>query len=360
MLDRSEYSNLRLIEVGDVPLVKNAFPTQTTFYSTYSRAEYGRERDGYHVLSARNLSSFLKDVHAPDVSLIICHPTAVSPWHWDWLSRSIFSRRLLQGHAPFLRAFGPQIFRFPVQAPLVVVDLPDLPLITKNNLFLLDRCKLYFKRELPADNWQVFQKTAHRNSPTPRFRNSQRQLERIAKLRPLPLGIPMDRENMLPIESRPKKTDIFFAGMINGSSTVRKKGMAELLALRERGIKVDIPEGRLPVEEFYRRCAEAWLTWSPEGLGWDCFRHYEAPACGSVPLINRPTIERFMPLIDGEHAIYYDIEPGGLTSAAMKALADKPLLTAIANQAKTHVMSHHTPASIAHYILSTSLNLPVR
>ena len=352
-----EISNLQIVEIGDTPYVKNVFPSQTVFYSTSPRSEYVNADEGYHILTVRSFGSFIKAVHSPDVSLIVCHPTVVSPWHWDWLSRSLFSRRLFQGQVPLLRAFGLQIFRFPVRAPMVVLDFPDLPFISTNNLYLLDRCQLYFKRELPVDNWQVFQKTAHRNLPTPRFRNSHRQLERIAKLRALPLGIPTSRVNMLPIDQRPKKTDIFFAGLINGSSTVRKKGFAELLALREKGIIVDIPDARLPPDEFYRRCGEAWLTWSPEGLGWDCFRHYEAPACGSVPLINHPTIERFMPLIDGQHAVYYDIEPGGLTRAISKALDNKPLLTEMASQAKAHVMSHHTPAAIAKYVVATSLSL---
>ena len=70
---------------------------------------------------------------------------------------------------------------------------------------------------------------------------------------------------------------------------------------------------RLSLPEFYQRAARAWLVWSPEGLGWDCFRHYEAPACGSVPVINQPNIERHQPLVHGEHAFYYDRSPGELT-----------------------------------------------
>jgi hypothetical protein len=351
-----DFDGLRLIEIGDVPFVKDIFPSQTTYFSTSPRETYGRAEDGYHALTLRTLAPFIAKIRDPSLSLIICHPTGVSPWHWDWLSRCIFSRRLFQGQMPFLRAFAPQFLRLPVRAPIIVLDFPDLRLINTNNLFLLDRSRFYFKRELPADNWQVFQKTAHRNSPTPRFRNSSRQRDRVSKLRPLPLGIPTTRVQMLPIDSQPKKSDIFFAGLIDGSSTVRKRGLSELVALRERGIKVDIPEQRLPPEEFYKRCGEAWLTWSPEGLGWDCFRHYEAPVCGSVPLINRPTIERFMPLQDGEHAVYYDIEPGGLTRAATHALSDKAQLQAMADAAKAHVMSYHTPSAIARYVVSTGLS----
>src|SRR5439155_445835 len=84
------------------------------------------------------------------------------------------------------------------------------------------------------------------------------------------------------------------------------------------------------VHEFLERCARAWLVWAPEGFGWDCFRSYEAAVCGSVPLMNRPTIERYQPLIEGVHALYYDVEPGELGRAVMAALADRDRLVAIA------------------------------
>ena len=140
-----------------------------------------------------------------------------------------------------------------------------------------------------------------------------------------------------------KTADVFFAGDTESSSSVRAAGMRELTALRERGITVDIPQSRLPLPEFYQRAARAWLVWSPEGLGWDCFRHYEAPACGAVPVINQPTIERHQPLAAGEHAFYYDPAPGELTRTIVAALADKDRLRAMARAGQSHVMAHHTP-----------------
>ena len=129
------------------------------------------------------------------------------------------------------------------------------------------------------------------------------------------------------------------------------------MALRDQGISVDIPDAPLPREEFYRRCAAAWLVWSPEGYGWDCFRHYEAPACGSVPVINLPTIRRHQPLIDGEHALFYEPEPGGLTKAALAALADKPGLTRIAELGREHVLAHHTPTAISRHMADEGAKL---
>ncbi len=136
---------------------------------------------------------------------------------------------------------------------------------------------------------------------------------------------------------------------------MRQRGFSELLALRDRGFVVDIPERQLSQSEFYRRCAQARLTWSPEGLGWDCFRHYEAAMCRSVPLINQPTIERYRPLLHGSHAIYYDVEAGGLTRAATAALSDRPHLEVMGRAARDHVLTHHTPEAIARYVVRTSL-----
>jgi hypothetical protein len=72
--------------------------------------------------------------------------------------------------------------------------------------------------------------------------------------------------------------------------------------------------------------------------------------CGSVPMINLPTIERHQPLIAGEHALYYEPEPGGLSRAIRAALADKPALKRIAEQGRAHVLAHHTVAALARHV----------
>jgi hypothetical protein len=269
--------------------------------------------------------------------------------------RALFHRRTLRGEVSFSRALGPQLLRAGASAPIAVIDHEDIPLINRNNLFLLDRCHTYFKRELPVDRWRLFLKTEHANLPTPRFRMRARNLARIAKLQPISLGLPRPSLAAIPTESIEKTVDVFFAGQVEGSSSVRARGMAELAVLRERGLTVDVPSERMPPAEFYRRAAAAWLTWSPEGLGWDCFRHYEACACESVPVISQPTIERHRPLVAGEHAFYYDVEPGGLTRAIMAAIADKPRLSKMAQAARRHVLAHHTPSALARSVVERSL-----
>jgi glycosyltransferase involved in cell wall biosynthesis len=290
----------------------------------------------------------------PAVAVVVCHPSMFAPWDWRWLSRAVFSRRLPQAGLPISSVFGPQLLRGVVAAPIAIVDLEDLPVVNRCSMFLLDRAAAYFKRELPTDHWKVFLKTGHHGVPTPRYRMVRRNRRRVEKLLPLPLGLKSASEGPFP-EPMEKTVDVFFAGRIEGSSTVRKRGIGELMALSDSGVTIDIAEKPLPAEAFYKRAAAARLVWSPEGFGWDCFRHYEAAMCGSVPLINHPTIERYQPLIGGKHAVYYDVEPGGLTRAVLEALADRERLSAMARTAKAFVQTHHTRTAVVDYVLQTTL-----
>ncbi len=112
-----------------------------------------------------------------------------------------------------------------------------------------------------------------------------------------------------------------------------------------------MPPARLPRKEFYERCARAWLVWSPEGLGWDCFRHYESAACRSVPVINRPRIVWHEPMQEGVHCFFYEPSGGNLAAVVKAALADKEKLRTMAEAGREHVLRHQTPTAICEYIL---------
>lgn len=329
------------------PHVAAAFPQQTRSFMPRPV----KPESSFTKLSLPNFAILNRELHAPDLSLIVTGPSQLTLW--PLLMRSLFDRRAWQGYPRFGPALAPHLLRWPTAAPIAVVDTCDFPYINRADLFLLARCTYYFKRELPPDRWRLFTKTAHRELPTRRFRRQSRLRHFIDKLRPISLGLPPVAR--LPTTELDKTADVFVSVGGEDTSTVRKAGMSELVALRERGYRIDIAEGRLPPEEFYRRCAQAWIVWSPEGLGWDCFRHYEALGCSSVPVINQPTIERHRPLIGGVHALYYDPEPGCLTGAIEAALADKDRLRAIARAGKAHVLAHHTMAAIGNYVVETTL-----
>lgn len=344
---------MRIIEIGAAPCFKLPFPDQTVHFSTLHAGGPNDPAAGRYTLTLGTLPILYRALREP-ADLVVCQPSFFSPWHWKWITRALFDRRALHGQIPLFRPWGAQLLRLKLRAPLAVMDLEDSPIINRSAFFLLDRCQAYFKRELPTDYWRLFIASGHAGFPTPRFRRNQRYAEGLKKVRPLSLGLPHGSLEELPDGPREKTADVFFAGRVDGM-TVREHGLAELLALRNKGVRVDIPEAPLPRKEFYERCARAWLVWSPEGYGWQCFRHYEALGCGSVPVISKPTIEQAHPLKHGEHALFYGVEPGELTRIINAALADKDKLRDVAKAGRAHVLAHHTPRAMAEYVIETTL-----
>jgi hypothetical protein len=158
----------------------------------------------------------------------------------------------------------------------------------------------------------------------------------------------------------PAKTrDVFVAMSIDGRTTVRNEGIQQLRELARNGIVIDFVEQWMSRSEYLERMAKSWLTWSPEGYGWDCFRHYEAPIAYSVPIINSPTIVRSAPLIDGVHAFYYQPDDAqSLSHTIRTALVDKQRLREMAQLARNHIFDHHVrPRPYADIILRMGLGL---
>jgi hypothetical protein len=347
----------KIVEIGQAPLMWRAFPDTTEFFCTWPEQRENPD-SGFQVVSLSSLPRLMGRLQSPQTDLIVVHSSPFAPWHLRGISRSVFRRSALHGHVPFLRTLAPQLLRRKAVAPVAVVDLDDPPVIPRSELFLLDRATLYFKRELPPDHWRVFAGTVHWTVPTPRFRSIPRHQARLSKVRPISLGLSSafldwDRGHALPTAE--KTVDVFFAGRVFGSSTLRRRGVEELRALQAEGYRIDLCDSRLPIDEYLLRCARAHIVWSPEGLGWQSFRAYEAALCGSVPMCNRPTIELYKPLVAGVHALYYEPEPGSLRRAIMLALAQPARLGQIAAAARDHVLAHHTPRAIAHHVLAQTL-----
>ena len=343
---------LKILEVGEFPFMHEGFPLTTTTYFTGPNTPRS-----FPILSLRTLPRLMRDLADPSFDLVVVQPATLAPWSVDAIVRMLFRRSILRGDIRPFHRIGPQLIRRRVAAPIAVVDPADTPFIFRHNRFLLDRATLYFKRELPPDHWRLFMGTMHSSVPTPRFRLKQANIRRVAKVRPISLGVPERQVRNLarPPSVGEKTIDVFFAGRVQGSTSVRERGLKELAALRAKGIAVEIPEGRLPIREFLDRCTRARMVWSPEGLGWECFRTYEAALGGAVPLLNRQTIERYRPLRDGVHAIYYDPEPGELSRVVENALRDPERLAVIGAAARTHVLAYHTHAALARYVAETTL-----
>jgi hypothetical protein len=336
--------------------MSEAYPRTTDHWSTLSSPDHNDPRS--QLVTLASLPRLARALASPDYDLVVVQSGGHSPWSWQGIFRSLFRRSALRGEIPYFRQFGQQMIRGPVAAPVAIWDMADAPIVLRHHAFLMDRATLYFKRELPADYWRVFMGTLHEHVPTPRFRRSDRQRRRVAKLRPISLGLPLglDRNSAVAtFHTESKTSDVFFAGRVDASSTVRARGLDELLALRAKGYKIDIPETPLPLEAYLKRCAQARLTWAPEGYGYETFRTYEAAICGSVPILNAPPIERYRPLQHGVHCFHHDVEPGGLTHTIEHALGDRERLGQMARAARDFVLAEHTFTALGRHVVEATL-----
>lgn len=358
-------SEARLLEIGDLSFIKEAFPDRTTLLWTGRRPPaYWVDRSPSVAIDPSDYSDCtparfvrgMRDAAAGRYDVIVAYLPLYSPWHPRNGVRSLFGDPLHPWRA-LTRGLGISWLRLtkpPV--PLVVVDLNDHFGIRRPSFFLLDKADVVFKRELPADRWQVLAGSAHPALPTLRIRSSRRWQERLEKLRPISLPVPRVDTALMSGDFPDKTADIFFSGSTALNSWVRRTGIVALKELAARGIKVDIPDQILPREQFYRRMSQAWLAWSPSGFGWDCYRTGEAAQCLTVPVVNHPTVERHHPLLQGQHLFQYDIEGDGLARAVEAALADKDRLKQMALAARAHVKTHLMLRPLASHIIETGLS----
>jgi hypothetical protein len=205
----------------------------------------------------------------------------------------------------------------------VIVDTGDYRRLCEATIRLFPRSTLYFQRELDLD-----------------------RITEPVRVRPLPLFVP--NENLIP-ERRQKDIDVFFAGALcNG---VRRDAVETVRSLSGRGLRVVISSAPLPYPDFIAALARSWLVLSPEGYGWDCYRHYEACLAGSVPVINRPSYHRPLFLQHGVHCFYYDLGQGSLAALLLAVLANKDRLMGMAEAGREHVLANHTRSAVARYML---------
>jgi len=232
-------------------------------------------------LKKKKIACIIGTTQARDVSLRNLHPVKV-------LAKLRFARKFGSPDSKERLTLGANILPFwddvIGDTPVLGIDTFDDTLVHPPDMPLFLRSKLFFKSNLPYNYSSNFVERNNQGVNT--------YLEESEKFRPFSLGISEDRYRDL---FALRKTaggyqyDVFAA--INVRNTVRKRALAELRKLKETSkLKIFIPEGRLSQDEFYRICAQSRVTLSPEGGGWDCARHYEAIACGSLPLMNRPHI----------------------------------------------------------------------
>ncbi len=349
-----DLSAIHILEIGDHHHFKQTFSDRTHLLWTGRRRPRSLAPHDYADCTPRAFARAMRELAAGKFDVVVAYAGQRSAWHPRYWLRAMFDSSPLTAAT---RVLGVTWLRHVhLRAPMVVLDMHDIPTIHPSNFFLLDRARAYFKRELPVDHWQSFYGTAHANLPTLRIRRNPRWQARIAKLRPISLqaGL-LDLDGPDADVFSAKASDVFFAGAIADNSTVRSAGLLQLRKLADRGFRIDLATERLSHADYCRRMSRAWLAWSPSGLGWDCYRHYEAPQCLAVPVINYPTVARYRPLLDGVHAIYYAPEGDGLSCAIEAVLADKERLKRIAMAGRAHVRANHAGVAFCERVLRVAL-----
>ena len=171
---------------------------------------------------------------------------------------------------------------------LAVIDLDDWICLPPSGQKLLQACSFYYKRELPYNRFFLY----YQQRPAP-WRLWREKLAPIcAKVRNIPLGIEDKKYSALKkLRKNEQDIDIFYCGQ--STSTIRitaLKHLKELAATTSWNIVI---VDDLPFSEYCATVARSKITLSVSGGGWDCFRHYEAVALGSVPLMDAPTVDAF-------------------------------------------------------------------
>jgi hypothetical protein len=348
----------RILEIGHLGFAKERFPDETLHINTE-----------FAVLSTLSTVSKLRAVWTQARSLL----AAAWQQNFDLVICRCFGRFIYRRDISFpvnlLRWFMGWMIRACVWlqvakgARLAVVDALDESTITSADLFLLKRCTRYFKRELPQNTWNTFLRVQPSHGEFNDLISNPRFVPLASRFAPIGLGVPLNRFRVIdepsrrPLPDDEKLYDLFYAGTVR-HSTVRQNGLEQLIELRARGWRIEIMTGHIAFEEYLEKIRRSWLAWSPEGQGWDCYRHYEACLAGSVPLINYPTIQRHQPLLDDVHCIFYPVEGDGLCRRAEAALADKPKLRRMSAAARAHVLNFHTNGRLGDYLVTETMQVP--
>lgn len=204
----------------------------------------------------------------------------------------------------------------------------------------LEACDLYLKRELSSDPSRSFET----------IRSRYLSANNLAKVYPFPIcgEEPCRRtlkRNRIDFDSNliwgKRKYDIIFIGKIDGRPG-RKEITAIFDVLGKEGYSVFFCDKRLDYNEYMELLANAQLCLSPRGLGWDCYRHYEAASQGCVPILPFPDIRRSKPLLDGKHCFFYDESDSVLEQIRVFLSTETKTLVNMGKMSREHVLDHHT------------------
>lgn len=200
----------------------------------------------------------------------------------QWKKR--FVQEELRKHPPSY-TFPLSLAELRQYAPIAAIDLRDPTYLEPGDIEILKQVHCYFKREIPYNRFLLYHAFRRKSAQTPET------LALLDKVCGIPLGILDDKfEQLRRLRTQPQDIDLFFGSRI--SNTMRATALRLLQEhAANRGWNVVASTESRSFDEYCQLIAKSKLTISVEGDGWDCFRHYEAAALGSLPVINMPTTD---------------------------------------------------------------------
>jgi len=344
----------RFVEIGFVPLLKSAFPDETHFVDTRFSWIDGRG----HQPASDSIFNRLKELAQAAIDALSI-PTSIGIDLVAVRSRGPENPRPGTGY--FLKKIlGWSVHQLAIHlaskhdCKLVVIDRSDETTIHPNDLRIIKRCDHYFKRELPWSSWSVFErlKPAEICIGTASGFPSLQAL--AGKLTPLSLGVEDDiavEQNKRP-DNR-KKFDVFYLG--KPYNMERRLAIDQDLAdLEKKGLRVFRTKSSLTRSEFLQTIRESRIAVSPGGVGWDCFRHYEIPACGTALLIERPSHQTYAPPLENIEAIHYDPHLS-ILPIVTHWLQDPGALERVAAAGRSWVHLHHSYSALGKRVVEVAL-----
>ncbi|GAK57911.1 hypothetical protein U27_04883 [Candidatus Vecturithrix granuli] len=239
--------------------------------------------------------------------------------------------------------------------PVVAIDISDAACLMPQNRRIFEESTLYFKRELPYDRFFLY----YPDRPAPWSDRRKELLPKFEKIYGIPLGIEDGKYAQLKTQRKqPQDIDVFFAGEI--TNTLRKTAAIHLQELASNTSWNIVIKQSVPFREYCELIARSKITISIAGSRWECFRHYEAVALGSIPFMNKPTIDAVwwhsMP-----EQIFFENTFINFTSRIEQLLINESLRKACFKKLEQQVEQYMLHSKIVGYIINTSLEkLPCR
>lgn len=318
----------RILEISRDPLFKAVYPDRTSWVQTGRPLEpYGRHA-GHPDVDRVRLAGALAGLVRRQYDFVVF--PALRPWGPGDAKQPMRARlrrvlvRLTQYQATARMAeaaFGLDGLTY------IIRDVSDIPDIDDPGLSMLPKAAVYSKREVLETDLAPGQG------------------------RPLVVYTPMPFELRLydGYAGTDKTVDVFYAARPN--SELRAQALDVVRHLGRKGLRVDVPEGRVGFEDYLRRLARARLVVSPRGNGEHCWRHYEALLVGAVPVINEPLRPVHYELRHNDTAIFYEPSAEMLHARIVDALEDEGRLEAIARRGRELVRSTHGKPEVCRLLL---------